>query len=172
MLPKIEKVLYATDLTLNSAYALRYAVNTALKHNAQIYILHVVEPLPPRVKSQLQVPKETIIHQIEERLKQFTERELKDNPESIKRVVGIYVVQGDPSTEIINKTDELGCDTIIIGTHGKGAIGRTLSGSVSERVLHHTHKPLYIIPLPKGETDISMGQGNKVVKVPETLLTY
>ena len=156
MIPKIQKVLYATDLSKNSADALRYAVNTALKHNAIIHILHVVEPLPPRVKSQLQVSKETIIRQIKKRLKQFAEKELQDDPENIKRIVGIHVVQGDPATEILNKTDELDCDTIIMGTHGKGAIGRTLTGSVSEKVFHHIHKPLYIIPLPKGETDISM----------------
>lgn len=151
MLPKIQKILYATDLSKNSAHALRYAVNTALKHGAVIHILHVIEPLPPRVKSQLQIPEETILHEIEERLKKFTEEELKDAPENIKRIVGIHIVHGDPATEIIQKTDELGCDTIIMGTHGKGAIGRTLSGSVSEKVLHRTYVPLYIIPFPEGK---------------------
>jgi len=30
MIPRIKKILYATDLTKNSAYAFRYAVNSAL----------------------------------------------------------------------------------------------------------------------------------------------
>ena len=43
MIPRIKKILYATDLTKNSAYAFRYAVNSAQKHDADIYILHVIE---------------------------------------------------------------------------------------------------------------------------------
>jgi nucleotide-binding universal stress UspA family protein len=35
MIPKIKNVLYATDLSKNSAYAFRYAVNTARKHDAK-----------------------------------------------------------------------------------------------------------------------------------------
>ena len=47
MIPRIQKILYTTDLTKNSAYAFRYAVNSAQKHNAQIYLLHVIEKLTP-----------------------------------------------------------------------------------------------------------------------------
>ena len=45
MIPKINKILYATDLSANSAYAFRYAVNSAEHHDAQIVILHVMEGL-------------------------------------------------------------------------------------------------------------------------------
>ena len=43
MIPNINKILYATDLSDNSAYAFRYAINSALKHDAGIIILHVFE---------------------------------------------------------------------------------------------------------------------------------
>ena len=36
MIPHIKKILYATDLSDNSAYASRYAINLALKHDAGI----------------------------------------------------------------------------------------------------------------------------------------
>jgi nucleotide-binding universal stress UspA family protein len=171
MIPKIKNVLYATDLSKNSAYAFRYAVNTAQKHDAKIHILHVIEPISPQARAQVLMfvqeekldklhkdHKEDLRLRIEERLKLFAERELKDDPETLKRVVGIHVVEGDPATVILTKTDELGCDTIIMGTHGKGAISHTLLGSVSERVLRRVHKPVYIIPLPQGETDITLGE--------------
>ena len=171
MIPKIRSVLYATDLSKNSGYAFRYAVNTARKHDAKIHILHVIEPISPQAKAHVlmfidekkldqlhQDVKENLHRRIEERLKQFAERELKDDPETLKRVVGIHVVQGDPAAVILDKTDELGCDTIIMGTHGKGVISHTFLGSVSEKVLRRIHKPVYIIPLPKGETDISLGE--------------
>ena len=46
MIPSIKNILYATDLSKNSAYAFRYAVNSAQKHNASIHILHVMETMP------------------------------------------------------------------------------------------------------------------------------
>ena len=171
MIPKIQIVLYATDLSKNSAYAFRYAVNTARQHNAKIHLLHVIGSLSAQEEALLLAyiekeeidrrrkdAKENMRRRIEERLKQFAERELKDDPETLKRVVGIHVVQGDPATEILNMSDELGCDIIIMGTHGKGAIGHAFLGSVSEKVLRRIRKPVYIIPLPKGETDITLGE--------------
>jgi nucleotide-binding universal stress UspA family protein len=53
MIPKIQKILYATDLSPNSAYAFRYAINSALKHDAKIIILHVFEPLSPAISAQV-----------------------------------------------------------------------------------------------------------------------
>ena len=169
MIPKIKSVLYATDLSKNSAYAFRYAVNSAQKHDATIHILHVIEPISPQAKAHVHMfvdeekleqmhrdVKGDLHRRIQERLKQFAERELKDDPETLKRVVGIHLVEGDPATEILNKTDELGCDTIIMGTHGKGALSHAFLGSVSEKVLRRIRKPVYIIPLPKEETDITL----------------
>jgi nucleotide-binding universal stress UspA family protein len=171
MIPKIQNVLYATDLSKNSAYAFRYAVNTARKHDAKIHILYVSESMPFETE-ELLLPhigkdkldqikknsKEDLRQRIEERLKQFANRELKDDPVTLKRVVGIHIVFGDPATEILDKTDELGCDTVIMGSHGKGAIKHTFLGSVSEKVLRRIRKPVYIIPLPKEDTDITLGE--------------
>jgi len=169
MIPKIKTVLYATDLSKNSAYAFRYAVNTASKHDARIHILHVLEPIPPQAKAKLllntekkklgqlqQAAQNATPGRIEERLKEFAAKELQDEPQNMRRIIGIHVVEGDPATEILKKTDELDCDTLIIGTHGKGIISRTLLGSVSEKILRGIRKPVYVIPLPKGKTDISM----------------
>jgi nucleotide-binding universal stress UspA family protein len=50
MIPQIKKILYVTDLSKNSTYAYRYAVNMAERYNAEIVILHAIEPIPPMVK--------------------------------------------------------------------------------------------------------------------------
>jgi nucleotide-binding universal stress UspA family protein len=88
MIPKIQTVLYATDLSKNSAYAFRYAVNTAQQHDAKIHLLHVIEPLSPRdealvlayidkkeIDRRRKDATENLVQRIEERLKQFAERE-------------------------------------------------------------------------------------------------
>jgi nucleotide-binding universal stress UspA family protein len=171
MIPRIKKILYATDLSKNSAYAFRYAVNSAQKHDAKIHILHVMEALPSAAEGLItqfigeekirQVRKgmeEDMLGRIRERLRQFAERELKGDPKTLKKVVSIDVVTGSPAAEILRKTEELDADVVILGTHGKGVIGHAFLGSVSEQVLHRIRKPVFIIPLPEGETDISLGE--------------
>ena len=46
MIPNINKILYATDLSDNSAYAFRYAINSALKHDADIIWSGNFRPFP------------------------------------------------------------------------------------------------------------------------------
>ena len=55
MIPKIQNVLYTTDLSKNSAYAFRYAVNTARQHNAHIHLLHVIGAISPQEEALLLV---------------------------------------------------------------------------------------------------------------------
>jgi nucleotide-binding universal stress UspA family protein len=168
MIPKIQRILYATDLSENSAYAFRYAVNSAKKHDANIIILHVIEQMSPftraLVDTYIDEEQRKKIHdekmtytmdRIRDRLQIFCDRELKDDPECVDKIESIEVVEGYPADEILKKADELNCDAIIMGTHGKGVISHTFLGSVAERVLHRARKPVFIIPLPKEETDIT-----------------
>ena len=92
---------------------------------------------------------------IQKRLKIFCEKELKDDPECTEMVESIEVREGFPAEVILSKADELNCDLIIMGTHGKGIIQHAFLGSTAKRVLRRTRKPVFIIPLPKGELDIT-----------------
>jgi nucleotide-binding universal stress UspA family protein len=85
----------------------------------------------------------------------FCEKELKDQPKLLERVESIVVAEGFPAEVILSKADKLNCDVIVMGTHGKGVIQNTFLGSTSRRVLRRDRKPVFIIPLPKGEMDIT-----------------
>jgi len=167
MIPNIQKILYATDLSPNSVYALRYAINTGLKHDADIIILHVFEKVDPASNAWLEpylyekrhksIYREHIIEtktQIEKRLKTIRENELKKYPEFEDMAISIEICEGFPAEEILGKAEALNCDAIIMGTHSKGIIANTFLGSTAKRVLRRTRKPVFIIPLPKGETDL------------------
>lgn len=161
MIPNIKRILYATDLTKNSAYAFRYAVASAQKHDAQIHILHVIEKFPSQIEGRLEMyfdalklekswqeKRDEQIKRIHDRLKDFAKRELQDNSETLKRVASISVVEGDPAAEILQRADELDCDLVIVGTHSRGLIGQAFLGSVAEKVLHRITRPVFIIPVP------------------------
>jgi len=168
MLPKINKILYATDLSDNSGFAFRYAIDSALKHDAAIIILHVFELVSKVNRSALdlyldedlrnRIFSERVsdtIDRIRKRLKIFCDKEFSGDTEYAVRVESIEVCEGFPAEEILKKADEFSCDAIVMGTHGKGLISHAFLGSTAKRVLRRTRKPVFIIPLPKGETDIT-----------------
>ena len=165
MIPNIKKILYTTDLSKNSAYAFRYAVNSAMKHNAKIIILHVIEgasnaAMQSYIGDEL---REKIIREriedsgdrIRNRLNKFCELELNNDPESTNIVESIELCEGYPPEVILRKADDLGCDAIVMGTHSKGFLSHTFLGSTAQKVLRRANKPVFIIPLPKEETDIT-----------------
>ena len=168
MIPEIKKILYATDLSENSAYAFRYAINSALKHDAGIIILHVFELGSATKQSVLNLyldndtREETFnenvsnaIDRIRKRLQRICDKEFNGDTKYAAMVESIEVCEGFPAEEILKKADEFYCDAIVMGTHGKGLISHAFLGSIAKRVLRRTRKPVFIIPLPKGESDIS-----------------
>ncbi len=46
---------------------------------------------------------------------------------------------GSPSTELINKADEWKADLVVVGSHGRSALGRFMLGSVSKKVVTDSH---------------------------------
>ena len=166
---KIDKILYATDLSKNSAYAFRYAVDCAEKNHAKIIILHVREDFSATTKmlmtsylneeqiKKLHAESEDYTHErIKKRRKVLCEKELKSEIELTDMIEGIKVKEGFPAEIILQSADELDVDLIIMGTNSKGFIENTFLGSTAKRVLRRTHKPIFIVPIPRGEIDISV----------------
>lgn len=169
MIPDIKRILYATDLSMNSAYAFRNAVNSAENHNAKIVILHVTEALSSnaqamvasymtgeQAKAIFEEKKSNAHERIRKRLQLLCEKELKDESALLNMIDSIEVCEGYPPDEILKMADEFACDVIVMGTHGKGLIENTFLGSTAKRVLRRTRKPIFIIPIPKGKIDLSI----------------
>jgi nucleotide-binding universal stress UspA family protein len=157
MIPQIKKILYATDLSKNSAYAFLYATDIAQRHDARIVILHAIEPLPPIVRFYGSLEEESKYYQheksidtelIKNRLQDFCQKVDKEIRACVGLVSKILVRVGHPVEEILNASEEEGCDAIVLGSHGKGFLKQTFLGSVSRSVLDRTRKPVFIVPLP------------------------
>jgi nucleotide-binding universal stress UspA family protein len=162
MFPETHKILYATDLSPNSPVVLRYAINSAIKNDAEIIILYVFEHEDPTRRAMLDLyldknQRQKIFAEhttearelIAQRLKKLRDRELKNIPELDDESISIELCEGFPAEEILRKADEFNCDLIIMGTHGKGILRHTFLGSTSKRVLRRTRKPVCIVPMPK-----------------------
>jgi nucleotide-binding universal stress UspA family protein len=86
-----------------------------------------------------------VTEEINNRLKIFLDEKVSDDPESAGIVASIEICQGYPANEILKKADDLHCDLIVMGTHGKGIVGQAFFGSVAKRVLRRVRKPVFII---------------------------
>jgi nucleotide-binding universal stress UspA family protein len=171
MVPQIKKILYATDLSKNSVYAFRYAMSMAETYDAEIVILHVIEPIPPMVRhyvkgfvdeikweEKIKYEQGMAIERIEKRLEEFCKRESQDAPQCLAQVSSILVRPGYPVEEILKAADEEDCSMIVLGTHGKGFLKHTFLGSVACSVLDRAKKPVFIVPLPQEETGLTIGE--------------
>ncbi len=60
--------------------------------------------------------------------------------------VDTHVRYGDEVEEILDHAAQRDIGLIAISTHGRSGIKRFLLGSVAEKVLRHTPKPVFLVP--------------------------
>lgn len=63
-----------------------------------------------------------------------------------KNKIWTFVEQGKPFEEILKVADEWEADLIVLGTHGRTGLSHVIMGSVAEKVIRHSTKPLFVIP--------------------------
>jgi nucleotide-binding universal stress UspA family protein len=64
--------------------------------------------------------------------------------------VSTVVAPGDPAEQILAVAEAQGAGLIVMSSHGRGALGRFVSGSVSDRVVRHAPVPVMIVG-PEGD---------------------
>ncbi len=123
-------ILVATDGSPDSNAAVLAAVAMS-KENG--YPLTAVSVVLASHSAERRREAEAIVQQVRENLSES----------GIK--ISCTVEEGRPEQVIINRAKEAGADLIVMGTLGRGGIGRLLLGSVSERVIGKTDCPVMLI---------------------------
>ncbi|MDA3903339.1 MAG: universal stress protein [Desulfuromusa sp.] len=155
-------MLVTTDFTPNSEYAFKHAVMLARRNDAKIYLLHVLPLVDSSMRGYLSsMPGESRLAEFEQNnmdkardeLKQnldnFAKTELADFPEDLARFAGTEIAIGHPVIKILETANRLDVDLIVMGTHGKGVLEQAFLGSVAEKVLQKSTKPVFVVPLAK-----------------------
>jgi nucleotide-binding universal stress UspA family protein len=63
--------------------------------------------------------------------------------------INTIVKEGESSEAIMQTAKEIHADIIVMGSHSRSGLDKILMGSVTEKVLHNTTIPLFIIPTKK-----------------------
>jgi nucleotide-binding universal stress UspA family protein len=139
-------ILVAIDLSESSEIIIGQMKELAKALSAKIWLLHVAEPNPDFVGHEVdtEVMRDVIAKrfQKEHRLLQQFGQELR----SAGLDCTALLVQGSITETILNEAAKLSADMVILGSQGKGAIGRFLLGSTSEGILHKSPVPVLVVP--------------------------
>jgi universal stress protein A len=146
MLP-FKKILCPTDFSEPSYEALKVANELALHFSSELFVVHVVAPVP-LVPAAPTVPVTFNVLEYQQELEISSRKTLeglvkKRVPEKIW--VRTIVVLGDPADQIVKIADEEKVDLIVIATHGQTGWRRLVFGSVTEKVVRLTPEPVLTI---------------------------
>jgi nucleotide-binding universal stress UspA family protein len=139
----LKKILCPIDHSDCSKEALKYAVSFAMKDEAKLYLLHVIdirsfdESLDTMTR---QMPDDETIKQLKTKLFECVPEEIRNDMQ-----VEALVVQGIPFAEIISIAKKNKVDMIVMGTHGRTGLAHIMIGSVSEKVVRKAHCPVLTV---------------------------
>jgi nucleotide-binding universal stress UspA family protein len=147
--PKLENarlILHPTDFSENSRAALGVARSLALDLGARLLILHVS---PPAI-----LLDGTNAGEVDPSVFRASLEELRDRLDGpdLKFPVETRFAPGFEREEILRTAQEIGCDLIVMGTHGRTGLSGLLMGSVAETVLSRASCPVMVVKAPKHVT--------------------
>lgn len=169
MSPKINKVLFASDLSENSRHAFKYASSLVARYNASLVLVHVLENLKTGIAYRIDsILGEGHAERMREQQKESArsvligkrgeDQKVRDglaqyygSPESLADAsFEVVIAEGEVADEVLRVTREKGCDLIVIGSH-KGLLGGTALSGLTKSVLSHANVPVFVVPPPENQ---------------------
>ena len=154
------KVMIAYDGSVYADDAIDGLRRAGITQDAETLIVTVVEPSvvnPPISEFDLQSLVSRRAAAVLRRAKAHKERVIEDAKDSAAKVAdhlraqfsewktGYEVLQGKPADELLQKADEWQPDLIVVGSQGRGAIGRFFLGSVSKKVAEEANCSVRVV---------------------------
>jgi len=147
---RTQRLLLATDLSATSAPATNEAFEVAGRLRAELLIVSVIDTASLRLPGGRFLAR---VDQVRER-RQVAAQELVQRGRREGIPVTFLVWEGEPGESILEAASAERADMIILGSHGRGALGRMLLGSVSQRVVRLAAVPVVVV---RHDADVDKG---------------
>jgi nucleotide-binding universal stress UspA family protein len=147
-----KKILYATDYSEPSQYALPVAASLARDEQATLLIAHVSE------------------------LEEYPQGELFDedstpSPQELEQLHAVKpegpdvhceyrLIYGNPAEAIVRLAKQEGASMIVVGTHGRTGLTHLLAGSVAEELIRKSSCPVVVVKKPAEQHDTFEGRAD------------
>ncbi|WP_018466771.1 universal stress protein [Calidithermus timidus] len=141
-------LLLPTDTSEPSQQAVQHGLKLAQRFGARVTFLSVLQnpstliPMPPAFvppevpPEQAEVLRQSYDHGLEALMKRAQAIGLEAHTQLLRR--------DDVAEAIVDMAQDY--DWVVMGTHGRGWLGRLLIGSVAQKVANHAPKPLLVVP--------------------------
>jgi len=140
----VRRILLATDLSPVTDDATDWAFTLAKRSDAALLVVSVIDP------RELRLPGGRFRARVDQ-VRDGREAAATILVERGRRLgipVTFLVWTGEPGESIVLAAEAEDVDIILVGAHGRGAIGRLVMGSVSEYVARHAPCPVLIVRAP------------------------
>jgi universal stress protein A len=126
------RIMLAVDLTEESTAVAQRAVRLAAVFDAELHIVHVIEPLSLAYGGDIPMDLSTVQDQIHD--------QARSHLAEFAGTLGIpaerqHLIFGRPESEIQRTAEAEGADVIVVGSHGRHGLALLL-GSTANGVLH------------------------------------
>lgn len=143
----IKNILFPTDFSPNADNALNMAISVAIKHNADLHLLHVI--IPQFISMIGEIPFGTAYENYVD-LEKINKHTIDNLANTIRKKNRIAVFShtkiGSISETIEEMRHQQDIDLIIMGTHGNSPIKNLLIGSNTFKTIKTTSCPVLTIP--------------------------
>ncbi len=156
----VKNILCCIAMAPSSERVLLRALVEAEAHDARVHILHIIPSYDAvmatpivsfmgeeKFRQLVEEHKDEATDAIKTNILALKEKILNEHLEgSVDRIAHIHVYEGDPELEVLNMTDQLKADMVVLGTHTKGITQYTFVGSVAKKVIRRIKVPVLLVP--------------------------
>lgn len=152
----LQRILVPIDFSKHAEALLQKARHVAAAFEAQVDLLHVIEPLPSLVSSSGLMSIHDLVPDIREKSRRELERLLR-NVEGPDVPAEMHLAEGHAAAEIVRFAEEEDIDLVMMASHGLSGLERFFIGSVTERVMRTAPCPVWSLrvleapPVPEAE---------------------
>ncbi|MGB3460112.1 MAG: universal stress protein [Halobacteriota archaeon] len=145
-------ILYPTDFSDCAVKAGEYVKKLKEAGAEEVVVVHVIDKRDrARMSSGVAGYGETPVtydYEVLERMIANAKKkldELKTEIETVGLKVAVKMPEGVPRKEILKTAEEENVSLIVLGSHGKSNVRELLLGSVSEKVIRNSKRPVLVI---------------------------
>jgi nucleotide-binding universal stress UspA family protein len=139
-----KKILVPTDFSDTSSLALKYGRDLAEAYNASLHVLHVVQD-PYSLPWAAEGLPASLGEILQEWERDAWQRMRALVPDAADHDIKLATRIGSPYPEILRYAEEEQIDLVVMGTHGRGAVGHMLMGSVAEKMVRKSPCPVLTV---------------------------
>lgn len=143
---RVRRILAGTDLSARSLRAVDRGFLLARASDVEYTVLHALDLEPAStLRKVLGQDTEALTQQVTHAAQQRLDRIIADPSRNCGVIADAVVDPGPPGAALSTFAEQHGCDLLILGSRGAGAVRRLLFGSTASRALRQSTIPVLIV---------------------------